>query len=361
MYDCLYAYRQQDILRSVLLYRSHMLQVLVCKNPCCSFPRFQSSPKSSPLTVTIEGEDVDNQKEISQNAADDASPLNCSPECPQDEREDYDYQYYGGQDEELLKLQEFYNERRRQRLQGGGGGNHGQNNNGRGNSNRNNNRNNNNNRSNDKNNNRNRNSGNRNSNENGDNYSQNNRNNNRSNNNKNQNNRNNHNRNNNRNNNQSNRNNHNRNNNRNNNRPRPTTPAPPPPPPPPPPRRPSSNRDRDRPYSATGGSGGASASPSSSAAVAATHPDKVPVPSDYSDYDVPSLTGDYEYDGGSAAQLRGGFGASSSSSFDYDPADVPSTEECPGANLVRQDRPKSWRKGKKWYPVITLLSLVWGS
>ena len=81
----------------------------------------QSSPNSSPLTVTIEGEDVDNQKEIAQNAADDTSPLNCSPECPQAETRDYDYAYYGQQDEELLKLQEFYNERRRQRLQGGGG------------------------------------------------------------------------------------------------------------------------------------------------------------------------------------------------------------------------------------------------
>ena len=33
-----------------------------------------------------------NQIEVSQNAGDDASPLSCSPECPQEEYE-YDYAY----------------------------------------------------------------------------------------------------------------------------------------------------------------------------------------------------------------------------------------------------------------------------
>ena len=35
-----------------------------------------------------------NQIEVSQNAADSASPLSCSPECPQEEYV-YDYQYAG--------------------------------------------------------------------------------------------------------------------------------------------------------------------------------------------------------------------------------------------------------------------------
>ena len=36
-----------------------------------------------------------NQIEVSQNAADKKSPLDCSPECPQEEYV-YDYQYAGG-------------------------------------------------------------------------------------------------------------------------------------------------------------------------------------------------------------------------------------------------------------------------
>lgn len=56
----------------------------------------QSVPKGSPMTFTIEGDDVDNQVEVSQSAADDSSPLACTPECPQSEQpSDYDYEYYG--------------------------------------------------------------------------------------------------------------------------------------------------------------------------------------------------------------------------------------------------------------------------
>ena len=53
---------------------------------------FQSASKGSPMTVTINGEKVEelNAIEISQNAADEESPLTCTPECPQ---EDYEYSY----------------------------------------------------------------------------------------------------------------------------------------------------------------------------------------------------------------------------------------------------------------------------
>merc|ERR1719219_3177767 len=49
----------------------------------------QSVPMSSPLTWKLTG-DI----EVSQNAADSASPLSCSPECPQEEYV-YEYQYAG--------------------------------------------------------------------------------------------------------------------------------------------------------------------------------------------------------------------------------------------------------------------------
>ena len=44
------------------------------------------------MTVTINGEKVEelNAIEITQNAADEESPLTCTPECPQ---EDYEYSY----------------------------------------------------------------------------------------------------------------------------------------------------------------------------------------------------------------------------------------------------------------------------
>ena len=45
------------------------------------------------MTVTINGDNVEetNELEITQNAADDNSPLTCVPECPQEEYV-YDYQ-----------------------------------------------------------------------------------------------------------------------------------------------------------------------------------------------------------------------------------------------------------------------------
>ena len=53
---------------------------------------FQSASKGSPMTVTINGDNVEetNQIEVSQNAADDGSTLTCVPDCPQ---EDYVYDY----------------------------------------------------------------------------------------------------------------------------------------------------------------------------------------------------------------------------------------------------------------------------
>lgn len=54
----------------------------------------QSVPMSSPLTWKLTGDIESNQIEVSQNAADSASPLSCSPECPQEEYV-YDYQYAG--------------------------------------------------------------------------------------------------------------------------------------------------------------------------------------------------------------------------------------------------------------------------
>jgi len=55
----------------------------------------QSVPMSSPLTWKLTGDVESNQIEVSQNAADKNSPLDCSPECPQEEYV-YDYQYAGG-------------------------------------------------------------------------------------------------------------------------------------------------------------------------------------------------------------------------------------------------------------------------
>jgi len=52
----------------------------------------QAVPMNSPLTWKLEGDPESNQIEVSQNAADDNSPLDCTPECPQEEYV-YDYQY----------------------------------------------------------------------------------------------------------------------------------------------------------------------------------------------------------------------------------------------------------------------------
>ena len=57
--------------------------------------KFQSASKGSPMTVTINGDNVEetNQIEVTQNAADDASELTCVPDCPQEEYV-YDYQVW---------------------------------------------------------------------------------------------------------------------------------------------------------------------------------------------------------------------------------------------------------------------------
>merc|ERR1739838_1084889 len=54
----------------------------------------QAVPMNSPLTWKLEGDPESNQIEVGQNAADDNSPLDCTPECPQEEYV-YDYQYAG--------------------------------------------------------------------------------------------------------------------------------------------------------------------------------------------------------------------------------------------------------------------------
>ena len=53
---------------------------------------FQAASQGSPMTVTINGENVEdiNSIEITQNAADEESPLTCVPDCPQEE---YEYNY----------------------------------------------------------------------------------------------------------------------------------------------------------------------------------------------------------------------------------------------------------------------------
>eukprot|EP00090_Calanus_glacialis_P029195 TRINITY_DN4684_c0_g1_i5.p1 TRINITY_DN4684_c0_g1~~TRINITY_DN4684_c0_g1_i5.p1 ORF type:complete len:333 (-),score=124.62 TRINITY_DN4684_c0_g1_i5:40-1038(-) len=52
----------------------------------------QAVPMNSPLTWKLDGDVESNQILVSQNAADDNSPLDCTPECPQEEYV-YDYQY----------------------------------------------------------------------------------------------------------------------------------------------------------------------------------------------------------------------------------------------------------------------------
>merc|ERR1712066_301823 len=54
----------------------------------------QSVPMFSPLTWKLTGDIESNQITVSQNAADSESPLDCSPECPQEEYV-YEYQYAG--------------------------------------------------------------------------------------------------------------------------------------------------------------------------------------------------------------------------------------------------------------------------
>merc|ERR1712130_570317 len=45
----------------------------------------QAVPMSSSLTWNMEGDESINKIHVSQNAADSNSPLNCSPDCPQDD------------------------------------------------------------------------------------------------------------------------------------------------------------------------------------------------------------------------------------------------------------------------------------
>merc|ERR1712083_1059333 len=54
----------------------------------CQIQIAQSVPIGSPLTWNLVGDPDENQIEVRQNAGDEASPLTCSPECPQ---EDYVY------------------------------------------------------------------------------------------------------------------------------------------------------------------------------------------------------------------------------------------------------------------------------
>merc|ERR1711981_1419776 len=68
----------------------------------------QSVPMSSPLTWKLTGDIESNQISVSQNAADSASPLDCSPECPQEEYV-YDYQYAGSADHNNIEEDLEYN------------------------------------------------------------------------------------------------------------------------------------------------------------------------------------------------------------------------------------------------------------
>lgn len=56
----------------------------------------QSSAKKSPMTFTINGQDEENQIEVSQSAPDSESTLSCNPDCPQPPPVEYDYAYSGG-------------------------------------------------------------------------------------------------------------------------------------------------------------------------------------------------------------------------------------------------------------------------
>merc|ERR1712032_480781 len=58
----------------------------------CQIQIAQSVPIASPLTWNLVGDPDENQIEVRQNAGDEASPLTCSPECPQEEYV-YDYAY----------------------------------------------------------------------------------------------------------------------------------------------------------------------------------------------------------------------------------------------------------------------------
>ena len=67
------------------------------------------------MSYTFNGDPEGNGIEVSQSAPDGNSPLNCNPECPESTVPEYEYEYYGNDDENLKELQEFYEERRRNR------------------------------------------------------------------------------------------------------------------------------------------------------------------------------------------------------------------------------------------------------
>jgi hypothetical protein len=72
----------------------------------CQIQLSQSVPRSSPLTWNLVGDPEENQIEVRQNAGDESSPLDCTPECPQEEYV-YDYAYadsaedHGDQENEI--------------------------------------------------------------------------------------------------------------------------------------------------------------------------------------------------------------------------------------------------------------------
>merc|ERR1712083_1258743 len=68
------------------------MEVTIDGAKTCQIQIAQSVPKSSPLTWNLVGDPEENQIEVRQNAGDEASPLTCSPECPQEEYV-YDYAY----------------------------------------------------------------------------------------------------------------------------------------------------------------------------------------------------------------------------------------------------------------------------
>lgn len=78
---------------------NHTLNLEKRENPIVLM---QSVPMSSPLTFTVTGaEEGDNQIQVSQNSADDASPLQCTPECPESPSYEYNYEYYGSHQADL--------------------------------------------------------------------------------------------------------------------------------------------------------------------------------------------------------------------------------------------------------------------
>merc|ERR1719180_298856 len=71
---------------------NYKIQVEIDGAKTCQIQIAQSVPIASPLTWNLVGDPDENQIEVRQNAGDEASPLTCSPECPQEEYV-YDYAY----------------------------------------------------------------------------------------------------------------------------------------------------------------------------------------------------------------------------------------------------------------------------